>query len=310
MIAHDSDWDELQAIPITLPGGYWDAEGNLHREAVIRPIIGREEEFVAERIGSFPIPMLVTRLISRCVLGLGSFAPLTPNLARNLLVADRDYLLLMLRQLTFDKHIQAVLDCPACHEKMDLDFDIDQVFVEQRIPPVLGTTMELSPATTYRDQQGKEQRHVEFRLPTGGDQEMIARLGLVDKDRAADLLFERCVTRLGDAEQVDRAAISALNPLARVEIESRMEQVSPLVDLEMDIHCPQCGHVFVQYFDFAAFFLMEIRQRRGQLYREVHYLALHYHWPESEILALTRTKRRAYLDLLYQSQSTGMSTRN
>jgi hypothetical protein len=35
-----------------------------------------------------------------------------------------------------------------------------------------------------------------------------------------------------------------------------------------------------------------------RLYTEVHYLALHYHWSEREILALTRGKRRKYLGLL------------
>jgi hypothetical protein len=34
------------------------------------------------------------------------------------------------------------------------------------------------------------------------------------------------------------------------------------------------------------------------LYEEVHVLAMHYHWSESEILALTRSKRQRYLALL------------
>jgi hypothetical protein len=34
------------------------------------------------------------------------------------------------------------------------------------------------------------------------------------------------------------------------------------------------------------------------LYREVHLLAFYYHWTESEILSLTRSKRQRYLALL------------
>lgn len=34
------------------------------------------------------------------------------------------------------------------------------------------------------------------------------------------------------------------------------------------------------------------------LYEEVHALALHYHWSESEILGLESTKRQRYLRLL------------
>lgn len=36
----------------------------------------------------------------------------------------------------------------------------------------------------------------------------------------------------------------------------------------------------------------------NRLYEEVHVLALHYHWSESAILALPKTKRQRYLGLL------------
>lgn len=35
-----------------------------------------------------------------------------------------------------------------------------------------------------------------------------------------------------------------------------------------------------------------------RLYEEVHVIALHYHWPEREILALPVSRRRRYLALL------------
>lgn len=35
-----------------------------------------------------------------------------------------------------------------------------------------------------------------------------------------------------------------------------------------------------------------------RLYEEVHVLALHYHWSEAQILALSTLKRRRYLALL------------
>jgi hypothetical protein len=36
----------------------------------------------------------------------------------------------------------------------------------------------------------------------------------------------------------------------------------------------------------------------NRLYEEVHVLATHYHWSESDILALPRRKRLRYLDLI------------
>ena len=39
------------------------------------------------------------------------------------------------------------------------------------------------------------------------------------------------------------------------------------------------------------------------LYREVHTLALHYHWNETEIMGMKTSKRRRYLKLLLDSIS-------
>jgi hypothetical protein len=33
----------------------------------------------------------------------------------------------------------------------------------------------------------------------------------------------------------------------------------------------------------------------------VHYLAYHYHWAESEIMEMTRDKRRTYIDVLAEA---------
>ncbi len=295
--------DEQSTALFYLPGGYRDAEGHLHREVALRPITGHEEELLANCSGLITIPGLVTQLIAHCVQRLGPFELLPLELARRLLVADRDFLLLKLRQLTFGNLVQAVLVCPACRQKMDMDFDIDQVPVVVRDPP-LRATLELSPPAGVTSLSPGVYHQVEFRLPDGEDLEYLAGLAQPTAEEAAKFLLERCLVRLDEIQPVDRSLVSGLNARARQEIEARMEAVAPGVDLEMEIHCPECNHTFSQDFDFAPFFLEEIKLRRDQLYREVHVLAVNYHWPESEILALTRSKRRLYLDLIAEMQQT------
>src|SRR5207245_10969793 len=77
--------------------------------------------------------------------------------------------------------------------------------------------------------------------------------------------------------------------------------LAPHTDLELDLSCPECGHSFATPFDCTAFFFSEIRARSSHLMREVHYLALHYHWSEAEILGLQRDRRRGYLALLNET---------
>ena len=48
----------------------------------------------------------------------------------------------------------------------------------------------------------------------------------------------------------------------------------------------------------ADYLYRELGRRESELYREVHLLALHYHWSESQILRLSRRKRSLYLGML------------
>ncbi len=81
-----------------------------------------------------------------------------------------------------------------------------------------------------------------------------------------------------------------------------MEVAAPHVDLTLAAHCPECDREFTVPFDLQGFFLAECQTSRDFLYREVHYLAYHYHWSEHEILALTREKRRKYIAILAEEQ--------
>jgi hypothetical protein len=278
-----------------LPGGYYDARQALQRECVLRPLTGREEELLAGQFRIVPGAVLVTRLLTRCIGRLGSLDVITPEIVRQMLIADRDYVLLKLRQAMFGNHVQAILGCPACELKMDIDFDLDQVTVESRRPTSRSMTFELSPEAGYT---GTTHHTVTFRLPIGDDQEYLSSHPDLDEAEAVTVLLERCLLRLGDIAPVDQTVIANLSGLARQEIGAQMESVSPSLEWEMELICPECGCSFVHLFDFAAFFLAEVNLRREQLYREVHFLALHYHWPASEIFALTRAHRRTFLDLL------------
>ena len=97
---------------------------------------------------------------------------------------------------------------------------------------------------------------------------------------------------------IEKAGISQLSPLARMEIEQQMEAVAPQIELTMEGKCPACGHEFAVPFDLERFFFSELRTSLDLLYREVHYLAYHYHWSEREIMEMSRLKRRRYMQVL------------
>jgi hypothetical protein len=90
----------MDRMTCLLPGGYVDEGGALHREVELAPLSGREEEWLADRKHAGSVT-LVTAILSRCMHRLGTISPVPIELVRRLLVADRQYLLLKLREVTF-----------------------------------------------------------------------------------------------------------------------------------------------------------------------------------------------------------------
>ena len=287
--------------PITcrLPGGYVDEDGFLHREAVLTPLSGREEEFLANTRQSASAA-LVTTVLSRCLRRLGTISPVDEEIARRLLVADRQYLLLKLREATFGDQVQATIRCPwpNCGKSVDIDFsmhDIPIVESEEKGPIY---PMMLSSEAAYSNEHGEIGRELTFRLPNGADQEELSPLLSENEAWALSMLLQRCIQDIGTVASHRDVLIEELSPQARLEIERQMEAVAPKVELTMEAPCPECARTFAVPFDLQDFFFGELRTSRDLLYREVHYLAYHYHWSEQEIMDMSREKRRRYIEVL------------
>ena len=181
--------------------------------------------------------------------------------------------MLQLRCETLGERIDAVVNCGACGADVDVAFDARDVAVDApaRVEP--------------RGRLRHRGRTIAFRLPNGDDQEAVVGLALEEAER---VLLERCV----------EGGAAGLSPGARAAVIAAMERRAPRIDLELDVVCPECAHAHVVPFDLAAFFLGELSARGDRLLREVHALALAYHWTEDAILALPRARRRAYLTLV------------
>jgi hypothetical protein len=245
-------------------------DGRKLYQARLRGLTGSEEEWLGESRG-LPSAVKVTYVLSRCLMGFDE-APVDSALVRRMLVGDRDYLMLQLRRITLGDDVVAVVSCPACQTYMDAEFRISDVPVERR------------PQASAWHTTGCG---VRYRLPSGGDQEAVLGMPPAEAEQA---ILKRC--------------LGAAAPLAAEQTDAviaEMERQAPRVDLELDLTCPECAHRFPLPFDTSAFFFEEMRSRGGQLLREVHALALYYHWSEAEILGLGRRRRHAYLRLLSES---------
>jgi hypothetical protein len=266
-----SQWD---GEPVRLPGGLALENGSWIEEVGLRSLTGREELWLARHDG-VPSAAAVTFLLGAC-LDPERELPFARDLARRLLVGDREYVMVQLRRRTLGDTIAAVTTCPSCAAQMDITLDLAEI-------PIEGQRQQ---AVVHQLRLDNRARPTAFRLPTGADQEAV--IGRTESD-AVETLFSRCLLDDGGRP---------LTPNERETVIAEMERIAPRVEIELDLTCPECGQTFSIPFDTIPFFFAEMRANSRFLLREVHHLAFHYHWSEGDILGLDRARRRDYLSLL------------
>src|SRR5438309_9159414 len=110
-----------------LPVGYMDDDGRVHRLATLRKMTGHEEALLADRKLRHNGGMLVTELLASCLRQLGELKPVERQVVSHLTSADRNYLLLQLRKITFGNELEATYVCPACGETSHVLQDLDEL---------------------------------------------------------------------------------------------------------------------------------------------------------------------------------------
>lgn len=240
-----------------LPGGIFTQDGNLYNDVELKPLTGREEEIITEKEDEKLVATLLTQILQNCIKRIGPFTEINSEIVQNLLIADRDYLLLCLRRLTFGNKVEARVHCPnqKCGELLDISFNIKDLKISKK---KLGNgifSATLSQRAAYRDENNVLHDEIEFTLPVVGDQEEAAKIYYENESKALTTLFTRCIKRIGSITEINEELVSSLSILARREIELMIKEHSPNVDLDINVSCPECGLQFKSPFDVHNFFL-------------------------------------------------------
>ncbi|NIY68046.1 T4 family baseplate hub assembly chaperone [Streptomyces malaysiensis] len=159
-------------------GGVW------YREAEVRELTGADEEAIAAA-GSNSAKVFETLLL-RGVQTVGD-EPMSQGLASELLIGDREYLVMAIRRATFGNDLEfEELPCPHCEELVDLTVPLDAI-----------------PFTRLDDPEQNEyfvplrRGAVAFvRLPTGEDQAAILAIKGDNVARQDSEILRRCVLRI------------------------------------------------------------------------------------------------------------------
>jgi hypothetical protein len=270
----------VQRQPAFIPNGFPLGDFWV-RQAEIRQLNGYDEQLLAQTSSLSPF-FRTTLLLERVV----TFGELTVKLEphetiRNLTLGDRIALILQVRKAVFGEKIQAVLKCPICKEALSLDFSVRSLLQPAKPSPKTAYTVEFENFVFI------------VKAVTGADLELVA--SVQDGENPQEQLARICI-------------ISSTPPLPEklsdeliLAVSLKLQEIDPQADIVLSITCPKCIQPFQVPLDIEDYFFKEITARLKQLEREIHWIALNYHWSEDAILSLPVSKRKRYIELINAS---------
>jgi hypothetical protein len=108
----------------TLPRGYIDSDGNLHRQGVMRLANARDEILPLEdpRVRRNEAYLLII-LLSRVVTRLGDAREVNPGVIERLFAADLAYLQGLYNRINGNGSSKHAIVCPHCDEKFEMELE-------------------------------------------------------------------------------------------------------------------------------------------------------------------------------------------
>jgi hypothetical protein len=243
-----------------IPGGRW---------ARLRPLCGHDEAAINSGASVDLIPFLDRLLTNAPGTTVG------PGKATDLAVCDCDRLCASIYVDYFGERIEGRAACDHCREFFELRFSLPDMMRNLRRDTTNATGPDCEGVFTLAN-------GCRFRLPTAGDQLELAG---VASDDAVDALLGRCIVEGEPPEDTEN-------------LQTTMEQVGPLLDLELDASCPHCGASQTVRFDIQSYLFRALAYERQFLNYEVHCIATAYGWGYDQILNLTREDRRTFVGLI------------
>lgn len=192
--------------------------------------------------------------------------------------------LLELREALFGSDLEATSSCPGCGEAVEFGLTTtDLILLADKI-------------VDHPDPVTLDGWRVEWRPVTGDD--MAAAAMAADEDVPADIaLLDRCIIR-AESPGGDSVRGDDIGPELRAAVAAAMAGADPLAEILVVLTCPSCSREFRTELDPAAFVWAEVKAYARRLLLEVDALAGTYGWSQAEVLALSATRRAAYLRIL------------
>lgn len=164
----------MNGVQVKLPAGFEVRAGEVIRDCWIKPMTGRVRSILGERAAQDDPGRIYQTILGKCVLKLGEYEyekDVPKEILDKLLVGDRDFLLMKIREISLGKWLKADIKCSGCSSELELEFNIDDIDVVE-----IGDNQEWNENGFRVFSIKGDGWEGEFRYPNGSHQTKISRM--------------------------------------------------------------------------------------------------------------------------------------
>lgn len=214
-------------------GGLLDSDGIMHDEIEVRELTGADEEALSKAEITKSMARYMNLIVKRGLVRIGEHDAPSDKLLGELLIGDREMILLAIRRATYGDTMELTMICPNCGAAVDANYDLASEI------PIRSLA---DPFQRRIDVTLRNGRVAVVRLPTAADQDAL--LGLQNKTRAEanTVLLSRCLHSIDGLPAASMGVAQGLGIKDRRIILDGLTDVQPGPKYgEVMVECPGCG---------------------------------------------------------------------
>lgn len=253
--------DAVETVPgvvVQLPAGIIK-DGKVYRDAELVPMTGLTRKAIArEDVGSSPYK-ITDVMILQCLKRVGPVTSIG-KIVGELLVGDRDFLMLEIRRISMGDGINVTVECGSCKKKIDVQFSISELEVIR----LKDDDYEVRDGVrVFRVKSDDPKLDVLCRFPRGEDQQAAVALLQKNPIEYYFKIYSACVLEWnGKTGPFDQGFFERLPVAVLDKFEQAFNGIHPGPVLRQSVPCPVCASGIEFTFQGSDFFFRQ--QKRGR----------------------------------------------
>jgi len=260
-----SDEPKVPGTRVELPCGLF-RDGKAERDAEIVPMTGRVRTTIARPDVRRNGAKIVDAVLLACVREIGG-RRVDRQVLDDLLIGDRDFLTLKVREISLGEVVSAEMHCGACREKLDIEVNLADLKV---FPLKDGDWQASEDGTTrvFRIDLAKEQVQAVFRYPAGRDQHAILPVARENPVEANYRMYALCLEAWNGRKKPFPPNFFEGLPLSTLDrLDEAFAARMPGPELAHEVLCEVCGAANPMSLEVSNFLFPTPREARKRRQR-------------------------------------------